>query len=325
MIQDSIQDSTRYVVGTEHKGSIMPGNRAEMWRNIYLEPGASIIGGIWGDELFVSGPGIQVTQSVYARGSINISGSNKATLDGDVEFGSVVVSPDSIMIENVNFKTRFLSDIYAGRINLTNAIVYGNIYATSAKFENCIILGGVYCKGKLQLKNTMVFTFKTKQLVLKEDVSLLSPFAISEESFEMKHPVRAFTFYNIVKNKDKKTRESGIIQLDSDDIFHVKYSDKKDEENKIPERVYVISIAERILNSSKIIEQFRQNKLLIEFLSFGSHLTEEYQQQFISFQKEDIEKALWEIIESEIEPEVLIGSSKFDDLVQLFQNVDISQ
>jgi len=320
---DSIQDSTRYVVEDIHKGSIMPGNRAEMWRNIYLDSGAKILGGIWGGEIQISGGNVYIEDSIYIRGSINIKNENKESSQKDeVEFGSVVVSPESLFMENNAPRTRFNSDIYIGQLSLNNAIIYGNIYASNASLENCIVLGGVYCRGKLEISNSIVFMFKTKTLRLNENVSLLAPYSISEEKFEIEHPVKALTFFNLLN--DKNNNSGGAISLDDDDIFRVKYNEAEvdDEDNKelnLPPNVYILSIVERILNSTKIIEQFRKNKELIEFLAFGNNMLEEFSDKFKDFTRKDLEKSLWDIIDKGISKEDLNGSSGFDELVNLFK------
>ena len=54
MQSDSIQDSTRYVVSDTHDGSVLPGTRIEMWRDVYLLSGANVVGGVWCGSLTVS-------------------------------------------------------------------------------------------------------------------------------------------------------------------------------------------------------------------------------------------------------------------------------
>jgi len=324
MKADSIQDSTRYIVADVHKGNIMPGNRSEMWRNIFLEPGARVIGGVWGGELQISGGNVYVDKSVYIRGSINIenesNAKSKKKINDEIEFGSVVVSPESLFIHKNAPRTRFNSDIYVGQLNLKNTIVYGNIYSSNAVLENCIVLGGVYCRGKLEITNSILFIFKTKSLKLNDNVSLLAPYSISEEQFEMEYPVKALTFYSLLNKSTNGS--SGIISLDEEDVFHVKYNEIETEEEgySLPPKVFLLSIVERILNSSNIIEQFRKNKELIEFLSYGNNIIDEYNENFRDLTRNDIEKNLWKLIEKGIKEDELHGSSRFDELVDFFKS-----
>ncbi len=334
MEADSIQDSTRYVVSDVHKGSIMPGNRAEMWRSIYIEPGAKVFGGIWGGEIIISGGNIYIEKSVYSRGSITITEQDKKIAkkkkyketENEIEFGSVVVSPESLFINGKITQVRFNSDIYVGQLNLKNAIVYGNVYASNAKIENCIILGGVYCRKKLEITNSILFIFKTKTLKINENVSLLAPYSISEEKFELNYPVKALTFYNLLNENHEN--HGGTVTLDEDDIFKVKYNDAGTDTETVktgfnlPANVYILSIAERILNSGKIIEQFRRNKEMIEFISFGNNIVDKYKEKFKYFTKKKLEKSLWLIIRDGLKGNDLSGSSSIDNLVEQLQSID---
>ncbi len=329
MKADSIQDSTRYIVSELHRGSIIPGNRAEMWRSIYLDSGANIVGGIWGGELEITGGDIKVDDSTYIRGSISILKSTAKKAKGsdkdEIEFGSTVTSSESLSINKGAPITRFCSDLYVGQLNLRNAIVYGNIYCANARIENCIILGGIYCRGKLELTNSIVFVFKTNTLILNENVSLLAPYSISKEKFELNYPIRALTFYNILNASDGDI--NGTVVLDEDDVFLVKYAENEsvnDSEGQPPpfSNVYILSIVERILNSQKIIEQFRKNKELIEFLAFGNNILEEFSEQFKQFTKDDLEKALWSIIDKGVIDNEIDEKTNFDELLNNFTSSD---
>jgi len=322
---DSIQDSTRYVVSEVHKGSIIPGNRAEMWRSIYLDKGANIIGGIWGGEMQISGGNVNISDSIYIRGAINIFNESKKKLKIDeiIEFNSVVSTPESLSIESNAPRTRFNSDLYVGQLVLKNAVVYGNIYASNARLENCIVLGGIYCKKKLELTNTIVFVFKTKSLKLNHNIYMLSPYSISEEEFDIEYPVKALTFFDLLDNNST----GGTISLDENDIFKVKYSEHEaedDSEDNLPSKVYILSIVERILNSSSIIEQFRKNKDLIEFLAFGNNLLEEFNEKFKDFTKNDLEESLWKLVDEGISSTDINGSDNFNNLLKTLNSDGIS-
>jgi len=193
MQPDSIKDSTRYIVSTLHHGSILPGNRAEMWRSVFLESGANINGGIWGDNLTILGPDIFIDNSVFVRGYIQIKKNKKIIEKGkEVTFNSVVSTNDSIVIEDCDFRTRFTSDIYAKKINLNKAIVYGNLYCKSAQIKNSIVLGGIYCEGELRINNSIVFTFDADSVKIGKDVFLLSPYGISTKPIELEKRAKNF-------------------------------------------------------------------------------------------------------------------------------------
>ena len=138
MQSDSIQDSTRYVISDTHHGSVLPGTRMEMWRDVYLLSGANVVGGVWCGSLTVSGGGVRVAESVYSHGPVAIQGEAEGTASPDsstdrvsapVTFGSCITTPDSILVGDVPFKVRVFSDIFTKQLNLSNAFVYGNIFA----------------------------------------------------------------------------------------------------------------------------------------------------------------------------------------------------
>jgi len=96
---DSIQDSTRVVLSELRHGSIIPGNRAEMWRELFLLPGADLRGSAFGKSLYVEGPDVNVEASIYVRESIKVAESDKEGIQsGNVTFGSCVTTPDSIWL-----------------------------------------------------------------------------------------------------------------------------------------------------------------------------------------------------------------------------------
>lgn len=317
MNSDSIQDSTRYLVKDTHYGSIMPGKRSEMLRNVYLQSGACVKGGIFANELAVSGDRIKVEGAVYCKSNIQFDYSGTTKLD-DVTFSSTVVCPGTILIPATGGKVRFLSDIYSGKINLKNCIVYGNIYATSAHLEDCIVLGGIYCKNDIKLKNTVTFTFRANKCQLEDHVSLLSPFGFAEQII-LESTVNVLMFNNLF-NKNGKIKHSGNLKLDETDIYEVELERKENEDDKVVKKIRVLSVAERLLNTSEIIEHFKQNKNFIEFLSLNSHLSEEDKQSFVANNKEELEKELWQIIEEKSEFEELEGTKSIEEMFAIYND-----
>lgn len=309
---DNIKDYGRYVVKEIHHGSISPGKRDEMWRDIYLDRGAVVKGGVFGNNLTVLNPGIKVEQSVYVRNAIRIdlSSGEKSEM---VVFNSNVVSPDSIIVEGSGARARFSTDIYVEKVNLNNTIVYGNIYCTSAILKNCIILGGVYCKNKLSVENSVLYTFDAEMLDIGENLSLLSPFGISRTPFELNYPVRALVFYNLLQGH---TEKSLAVVLNEDDVFGLSVT-KKSDGGSVAKR-YLLSIVERVLNTTEIIDSFKQNKKIIEFLALGSHLSKEYADQFSDIQKNDLEARLWQVIDQHIESS---GEERLKDLREVLERL----
>jgi len=310
MSTDSIQDSTRYLVKEEHIGSIMPGNRAEMHRDIYLQSGALIKGGIYGNKLSINGGNITVEGSTYCKSNIKFN--FPGNINKDVVFQSTVVCPGTILIPPFNGKIRFLSDVYSGKINLKNCIVYGNVYATSATLEDSIILGGIYCKNQLKLKNSIVFTFRSNHSLIDDHVSILSPFGFSEQ-ISMNSNVNVLSFKSLF-NSNETIQSSGKLKLDETDIYEIELEKKDESDGSAGKKIQILSVAERLLNTSEIIEHFKQNKKFIVFLSLNSHLIDEDKESFITNNKEELENGLWQIIEDKSDFKELVGAKSIEEM-----------
>ncbi len=310
MNADNIKDTNRYIVNQLHYGNICPGNRSEMWRNIFLESGAHVKGSIFGNNLTVLNTGVVIENSVYVRGEIKIILS-KGKKDDQITFESTVTTPDSLLVEGDQSVVHFNSDIYVNKLNLSNAIVYGNVYSNSAIIKNCVILGGIYCKKKLSLENSIIYTFDTNELEMKKNTSLLSPFGISKSAFTLDYPVRALTFFSLNEEVEK---ESVLIELDQEDIFQLKINTHENGENDSSEK-YILSVVERLLNITDIIEAFRYNKKVINFLSLGSHIDPNWSEEFSAFKKQEIESRLWSIINKNIKQNEKRKREKLSDII----------
>jgi len=315
MSSDSIHDSTRYLVNELHYGSIMPGNRAEMLRDVYLQPGAIVKGGVFANELTINGSGISIDGAVYCRNNIKMEYSNVRTNE-DVTFGSTVVCPGTLLVPGSKIKTRFLSDLYLGKTNLKNCIVYGNVYSSSATIEDSIILGGIYCKDQLKIKNSIIFTFRAHNCELDEYVSMLSPFGFADE-IKLNSTVNVLTFKNLF-NTGVEIINDGNIKLDETDIYEIELEKKAGATEEEAKKIQVLSVAERLLNTSEIIGHFKQNRNFIEFLSLNSHLSEEDKASFFRNNKEELESELWKIIEDKSSFNDLEGHKSIEEMFELF-------
>lgn len=331
MINDSIQDSTRYVVKDIHHGSIMPATRAEMKRDVFLLPGADIRGGIWANDLNIEGPKINVEEAVYSTNSIKIKGSKdfkKGSKTKDlslVTFRSSVSTADSIVVDKIDFKIRFMSDIYTHKINIKNSIVYGNIFSDSAIIDNSIVLGGVFCKDKLEISNSMVSTFRAKNVTLLENVYLFFPYAIADENIDLKEPIKAITFLNLYKDIKSKRKGmenfGGVIELDEDDIFSTKAGKVLgfDDEEK---DVKLLSAAERILDISKVKKHFRYNKEFLEKIALRSHYKDEEMLESIEKPLLELEERLWNILKTK-KVNTIKGTTQIEDLFERKELLEI--
>lgn len=324
---DSIQDSTRYVVSGIHHGAILPGKREEMTRNVFLLPGADVRGGVWANELQIKGGPVRVTESVYSHGPITISDDEDGSKMGQVEFGSTVTTPDSLIAQGKRHHIRCYSDIYGGKLNLSNAIVLGNVFASQAVIQNSIILGGVFCQGKLNVRNSMISTFRSKSVELGEGVFLFFPFALAEEPILVPKPVKALTFFSLQQKLGGKTKGQGAISMDQDDVFELYEKapagdDSQPTERPLPTRMFCLSVTERILDVSEIGKHFQFNRRFLENMALYNHISPEHREAEHVKPFAELEKQLWLILENHDKLSEVDGTS---DLHKLFMRDDVRQ
>jgi hypothetical protein len=251
-----------------------------MERDVYLLPGADVRGGLWSNKLSVSGPDVQVADSVYSQGSVTVQrDEDVASVDAGakVTFGGGLTTPDALLVEATDFKTRFLSDLYVERLNLTNAFVFGNVYAKGAVIRNSVVLGSIFCKGALELANSFVHTFQANRARIGENVSMFSPFALGRNEIELDAPVRALTFADIFQEDEDLSANSGeVVHLDADDVFEVRgAAPDATSGDGAPTTKKVLSMTERILDSSLVQERLQRNKALLRRLSLSRHVEAE--------------------------------------------------
>jgi len=312
-MSDAVQNSIRYVVKERHAGAVLPGKREEMERDVYLTSGAEVGGGVFGNNVQVEGTGVRVTGAVYARGSL------KVTIDpgysGDaqaVDFKSVVTARDSILIEDhFPARTRFYADVFADQINISNAIVRGNIYAKRATIKNSIVLGGVFCSGKLTLKNVILSTFRAREVALKPELILFYPFAMAEEPIEIDFIAKSLSFTNLLKmSTQEATDKAGVVFIEQDDVVEV--SDPEDDSDK---SYHLLSLGTRILDMEELKSAFKSNVQFLEMISLGDHLKASAKHAFENDDLHRIENRLFQMLRQPPDKE-LKHTTSIDQIAQ---------
>ena len=298
MTSDSVQDSTRYVVSDVHQGSIMPGRRAEMWRDVFLQSGADIRGAIWCGSLSITGPDVQVAQSVYCRGAATVDGvPGEDGANGTVTFGSCFTSPDSLVVGNVPFKVRFLSDIYSNQINISNSFVYGNVFANSAIIRDSVVLGGIFCQESVTVERSFVSTFQADTVHLGEGTSMFFPYGIAREEITLAEAVRVFTFYSLYKQLAGNGERGETVHLDENDVvvLTVPGEQMEGQADERQAQVYCLSMTERILDSVPVYEHLSYNREFLQQLALGSNLEPSAKGALFDHPLGELEKELWEL------------------------------
>ena len=292
MNRDSIQDSTRYVVGAVHQGGVLPGTRMEMWRDVYLVDGADVRGGVFCGSLSVQGPNVNVAESVYCRGAARVTGGDGSDSAAPVTFGSSFASPDSLVVEDREFKVRFLADLNVGQLNLTNAFVYGNVFADRAVIRNSIVLGGIFCKNRLVIENSMASTFDAGRVQIGEGNYLLLPYAVARREMDMRAPVAALTFYSLYRQLQGEAGET--VALDKHDIVKLDVPADSDEDE--PSRIYCLSMLDRLLDSQPLANHLIMNRKLIERLVLQDKMAPGAQSQTFKESVLELEALLWDTL-----------------------------
>lgn len=272
---DRVEDSTRIVVDERHRGGVVPGARSEMWRDVFLVDGAEVDGPVWADRLRVEGPGVEVAESVYARGGIRIDRHEEAAegAEGEVTFASSVTTPGSFTVRNSGFRTRVRSNVYAGTAHLERCVIYGNVYADQAVIRDSLILGGVYSDGELTLDNCVLATFDVGKVQLEGTVSLLFPVALATEPPELDAPVRVLCFYDLAELMEGVDEvRGGTVELDEGDVHRIHLPDRTDADTR--ETVHALTLNRRLLDVHELEANIRTNRKVLEELALLDHLPE---------------------------------------------------
>ena len=314
MNRDSIQDSTRYVVGGVHQGSVIPGTRMEMWRDVYLVDGADVRGGVFCGSLSVQGPNVNVSESVYCRGAARVTSGDNSDSAAPVTFGSSFASPDSLVVEDKEFKVRFLADLNVGQLNLANAFVYGNVFADRAVIRNSIVLGGIFCKNRLVMENSMASTFDAGRVQIGEGNYLLLPYAVARGEMDMRAPVTALTFYSLYRQLRDGAGET--VALDDHDI--VKLDIPADSDEGEPRRIHCLSMLDRLLDSQPLANHLTMNRKLIERLVLQDKMAPGAQSETFKESVMELEALLWDTLANGA---ASAGQRAGVDIAQLFNGL----
>jgi hypothetical protein len=293
---DSIQDSTRYVVGSLHRGSILPGRRAEMWRDVYLEAGADVQGGIWCGSLSVFGADARVAESVYCRGPVRIAvEASSGDETSSISFESCLTTSDSLVIENCPGQVRFGADIYTDQLSISNAFVYGNIFANRAVIRDSIVLGGVFCRDHLTVERSLISTFDTGRAQLGSGNLLFFPGAVAREGINLSSPVGILTFYNLYRQQEGANGDA--VLLDESDIIELTVTTGSDDEGGAESRsLYCLSVTERVLDSEPVKEHLTFNREFLEKLALRGHLAPGQSDVSSENSTDGLEATLWNIL-----------------------------
>lgn len=259
-------DATRIACAERRLGSIQPATRAEMMRDVYLTSGAAIEGGVWANRLVMEGPDIRVRDAVFARGAISIRAATAVDDDQvSVDFGSTVVTADSIVVNEGSGRIRVRSNIFSRIANLRNCIVYGNVYARRVSLRNCIVVGGVFAKDDAEITDSIVGTFSAARVQLAGHTQLLMPSGMAIESLDIERDVQCLLFDEL---DGTAPDESANLLLSQSDVHRVDASGRATDQG---DRL-MLSAAKRILDVERLSEILVRGRQLCSRLALDAHL-----------------------------------------------------
>lgn len=303
MSESGTADSIRVVIDGSRRGSVLPATRAEMWRDLYLTTGADVRGGLWGNRLSVEGPAVRVDSSIYVRGEIRVRpAAEPLEKRRGVTFGSTITCGGTLLVEPAPFRTRVLSNVYAGAVNITNTVVYGNVYARNAIIRNSVVMGGVFCRDQLQAENSVIATFQVGRALLGKNTFLLFPIALSREHLAITHPVRAISFLKLAKASQAAPR-GGTVTLGPDDVYVLDAPDGP---------LHALSVDQRIASGSEIARRFEENRAMAELVSLADHLPDVERKKMRGAALTEYERNLFAVLDASVIPEVQGGLALSD-------------
>jgi hypothetical protein len=256
----TIIDKTQAVIHGVFDGMIIPNKHDEINRLVKLEKGSHVTGGIYARRVTAC-PKAEVDGPVFAH--------QKVESDGAV-FKSEVGSSETIHGTN----TRFFSGVTSNIVNLSKCIIKTNITARTAILKDCIILGLVIGTEKLEMKNCVCHTFKSKQFADLDNVQVLIPHAIVDGKLKLHSPIICPLLET----------EKGPVSLTEKDIL------------KHDGATY-LTISPRIMNLRKIKDNIIKAEELQKFLYKEVISDFLLSQDVIDFDKEKISEQLKKIIE----------------------------
>lgn len=259
MERTKIQNDQVFMLNDEvYSNDIIPSLKNEMWRNVDLMGEVQIKGAIFGKNLIIDTKDIFIEKAVYVEDSISINGLENSKL----WFNSVVNANNSILVnDNSKTRIRFSNNIKSQVLNISNSIIYGNIYCNEAILNNCVVIGAVFAKNRIELKNSIVGTYKCLNIDLYGNIGIIFPFALSNNE-----PTVNGNIYNVFPKSFSKNKMIGIYEIDNQEIYRI------NEENQTK---FALSSTLRIFDLSNFYNSIVQN--LFDILGLTTMKIEDYQ------------------------------------------------
>lgn len=256
------------------RGAILPERIAELNRNIIFSGDTLVEGAIFGNRIEVRAGNIEVQGAVFTQQEFYVDSDMK----GSLKLCKAVGSANSIVSRAAGCRPTFCSDINAKNIALRNAFVAGSIYAEEITLENCVVIGGVFATRKADIHNSIVGTFNSPDVMLKDKVYLLLPSAFSIQEIRYTPGTKLYNlsladlgalYKGLPENPDSGQIE---MNLKTDEVT----SNLHGGENERTMKLRSYTVAGKVLAADLIDTEKFQNHFLLTAASLGSQLLKVY-------------------------------------------------
>lgn len=211
------RDEARIVLRGNHRGPAVPTRHAELDREVYVEPGATVDGSVLGGRVLVQGPTTVVTGPVYGRRSLNIRPAG-----GRVALGGGAIARQAILVEtnpDENGFTSIVGDVHADQVRLKRTLVFGAVFGRSVSLEHSAVLGGAFARNALSMTSSLVSTFRAGTCQINEGCLLLFLGGTTSQEMVVRRPVSCLQFVRWTWLFDgAEDADGGSVQLTQEDV-----------------------------------------------------------------------------------------------------------
>lgn len=234
--------------GEIYKGDVIPDEKAEIDREVYLHDKSTVKGSVYGEEVEIKDSTVE--EALMAKSTVELE---KATIGSDVGTQSNLIAENSKIEGTLTCK----------KANIQESVVLGNIIADEVIIENTVVLGTVIGKNRLEIKDSTVSTFKCREKAVMNGAKLLIPQAVVHGKIEFEDPIQVTS----IKTED------GYPELNEGDIY------KKEGKNYLTLAPRIINLDE-VLSQLKEIRKFIRGKVISDRLVKGNE-TENFDRELI--------------------------------------------
>jgi len=253
MKRTKIQNDSLFILQDElYEDSIIPNKVKQLNRDVKIFNNVELKGGIFANNIEIDPGDVYVGKSCYAFDSILIT---PQKYKGEVWMNSLVSSKNSLVaIGKKNTRVRFANSIQSEKINLTDVVVYGDIFCSDALINNSVILGTVYCKDKLEVCNSIVGSFQVSEYKQTGAVGTLDGIV-----FFRKKPVLSNDFFNLSLIEFNGKKQNSIFKISPNEL-------RKVHDNTDDESIFILSSSQRLFdmrNFNKIVNSNHQHYIKV--------------------------------------------------------------